>query len=149
VLDEGRKELREAGLQAKEPVLLLPSEVESANLHGRFDFVWAFSVLMHLSDEILNEQLALVRRCLSPGGRFYANAYCSEREDREWQGFPVVYRSWEFYQSACEKHGLQARNLGDLSALGHVSGRAGQDAQQMLEIRPGPAAHATSPERDE
>jgi SAM-dependent methyltransferase len=135
VLEEGRKELREAELQFKEPVLLLPSEIQSANLEGRFDFVWAFSVLMHLSDEILAEQLELARRCLKPDGRFYANVNCAERKDREWQGFPVVYRSWEFYESACREHGLRAENLGALSSLGHVSGRKRQDAQQMLEIR--------------
>ncbi len=60
VLEEGRNELREVDLEHKEPVLVLSDDITSLHLQKKFDFVWAYSVLIHLSDEILNDFLSIV-----------------------------------------------------------------------------------------
>ena len=46
ILDEGHKELREAGLIEKHPTLLLSPDISQVMLDRNFDFIWAFSVLI-------------------------------------------------------------------------------------------------------
>lgn len=133
-LDEGIKALREAGLGTKVPTLLAIDDLRSAAVDRSFDFIWAFSVLIHMEDGILDEYLDFVSRCLAHDGRMYANVNIGNEKDGKWQEFPVVSRSREFYASAAERHGLQVADVGTLQSLGHVSGAPGQDLQMMLEF---------------
>ncbi|MGC2692617.1 MAG: class I SAM-dependent methyltransferase, partial [Desulfobaccales bacterium] len=57
VLDEGRMELKEAGLNWKSPTLLTTEQFTKGGILQKFDFIWAFSVLIHMTDEILNDTL--------------------------------------------------------------------------------------------
>lgn len=134
VLNEGRLELQEAGLNWKNPVLLLTPDISRLNVDRKFDFIWAFSVLIHMKDEVLDSTLAFASRHLSDNGVFYANINAGCTPDGEWQGFPVVWRTLDFYQSACARHGLTLSDLGPLSAHGHVLDVAAQDHQRMLRI---------------
>jgi len=133
-LAEGRLELQEAGLDWKNPVLLLTPDISRLNVDKKFDFVWAFSVLIHMSDEILDSTLGFVSRHLAGDGVFYANMNAGHTLDSEWQGFPVVWRTLDFYQTACARHGLTITDIGPLSAYGHVLNAASQDHQRMLRI---------------
>jgi len=134
VLAEGLKELCEAGLEAKSPTLIV-GDVGAIEIPVRLDFVWAFSVLMHMTDEIVERTLAFAARQIRSGGAFYANVGTdTQRADGHWQGFPVAARPLAFYQAICERHGLVMQDLGELAALGHQSGSASQDAQRMLRI---------------
>jgi len=137
VLDEARRELVEAGLAHKAPVLLFATDLGALELAPRFDVIWAFSVLIHMDDAALERALAFVARHLAPEGAFHANARLpdvdgGERRDLRWEGFPVVTRSLEFYRLAGARHGLVLRDLGPLAGLGHVSGDPEQDGQHML-----------------
>jgi len=132
VLVEARKELAEHRLTEKRPVLLGGEGLRPALGGRQFDVVWAFSVIMHMSDEILRDILPLVADHLGPGATFYANVHQGERHDGRWQGFPVVTRPLAFYAEEARKAGLGVRSLGTLDALGHQSGRADHDAQLML-----------------
>jgi SAM-dependent methyltransferase len=133
VLEEGRKALAEAGLGYKSPTLA-SGELRDWHLSESFDFVWAFSVLIHLSDGILEESLGWIAAHLRPGGRLLANVNLDPHTDGEWQGFPVVCRSLEFYGDAAKRCGLRVKSLGRLASLGHVTGSRGQDSQTMLEF---------------
>lgn len=133
-LNEGRKELRESGLASKTPILLLSSSVADLNVDRTFDFIWAFSVLIHMNDEILDDALAFVSNHLSKSGVFYANVNMGDGEEGCWQGFPVVTRTFEFYSQACAKHDLVVSDLGSLKSLGHVANIEAQDNQRMLKI---------------
>lgn len=135
VLEEGRRELHEAGLEHKRPRLLAVDRLSDVEVEREFDFAWAFSVLFHMSDEIVDECIALVERSLAPGGVFYANVNIGDRPPGNWQGFPVMYRSMEFYRDLCARHGLGLEDVGSLAALGHVSGDEAQDRQRMLAVR--------------
>ena len=73
VIVEGRKELYEAGLESKNPTLLATEDVGQLTIAQKFDFIWAFSVLIHLTDEILQDTISLASRHLSSEGVFYAN----------------------------------------------------------------------------
>jgi hypothetical protein len=62
VLEEGRRELAEAGLEPKRPRLIQASDLAQVRLDAPVDFAWAFSVLIHMPDEVLDGCLDLVAR---------------------------------------------------------------------------------------
>lgn len=134
VLVEARRELRRASLETKKPRLLHVARLHEARWDARFDVVWAFSTLIHMTDEVLAEALGFVGRHLQPAGRFYANVVLDPRHRGSWREFPVVGRSLHEYERLCERAGFDARDLGTLESLGHLSGRPAQDAQHMLEM---------------
>lgn len=132
VLEEARAELAEAGLEAKRPSLLYVPDLGALALQTRFDFVWAFSVLIHMEDGVLERALAFVARHLAPGGTFLANVRTQTGGGERWEEFPALTRSPEFYAAAAARHGLVVRDLGSLAELGHASGDPTQDGQRML-----------------
>jgi SAM-dependent methyltransferase len=133
VLDEAAKELHEAGLEHKTPQLSLAPSLSTLALGREFDFLWAFSVLIHLSDELLEGCLSAAARHLKDTGAFYANVNIGDRQDGQWQGFPVVFRSGEFYREAGRRHGLDVADLGTCGAF-HASGIRAQDDKHMLKM---------------
>jgi cyclopropane fatty-acyl-phospholipid synthase-like methyltransferase len=132
VLDEGRKELAEAGLEHKLPLLIEASDPAHVQLEQPVDIAWAFSVLFHMTDNFVDSYLALVARSLADAGAFYANVNLGDREPDGWQGFPVLWRSESFYADLGSSHGLVMSRIGSLGELGHDSGSATQDQQTML-----------------
>jgi SAM-dependent methyltransferase len=136
VIEEARRELREAGLEHKRPELIAASSLASVDLGRAADRVWAFSVLMHLDDERLDECFDFARRHLAGDGVFYANAITAELPAARWREFPVLSRTVDVYRERAARAGLSVRDLGPLAGLGHVTGLAHHDEQRMLELRP-------------
>ncbi len=132
VLEEGRRELAEAGLEDRRPDLRVCGDLRALGLEGRFDYALAFSVLIHMADEIAETALTFVARHLAPSGTFYANVNLGSAPERRWQGFPVVWRPRAFYDRLAERAGLRLAEVGRLRDLGHVTGDAAADAQAML-----------------
>jgi len=132
VLDEARKELAEAGLEDKRPVLIQEADPAKVNVDEPVDYLWAFSVLIHFSDEILDACLGMAARVMAPGGRFYANVQIGERNDRRWGKFPWVWRPEEYYREVAARHGLDMSEVGTLKSLGHKTGSPEQDDGVML-----------------
>jgi len=136
VLAEGRRELRESGLEGRKPTLLpCPDSLSQITIDRRFDFIWSFSVLMHMTDDVLDGALDFVASHLSSEGVYYANVNIApERWEGEWQGFPIIAETLDFYDRACAKSGMGVDDLGPLVDLGHESLIEGQDSQRMLKI---------------
>ena len=134
VLDKGREELKEQGLETKKPNLIAFHDFGDLNLTDKVDLAFAFSVLIHLSDDIAEACFQFVGRNLTEDGRFLANVNVEQHEDAEWQGFPVVFRSMEFYEDLAARAGLKTKRVGTLAELGHVSGQPLGDKQVMLEF---------------
>jgi cyclopropane fatty-acyl-phospholipid synthase-like methyltransferase len=134
VFNEGTKELKEAKLEDKEPVLINSGDLSSLEVDAAFDFIWAFSVLIHMTDEIVADCLRFVERHLKSSGWFYANVSIGRRGDAtlKWQGFPIVTRSWEFYEELGSRNGLHPTDMGTLESLNHISGISSIDDQHML-----------------
>jgi cyclopropane fatty-acyl-phospholipid synthase-like methyltransferase len=132
ILDEGKKELLRYDLKDKEPQLILSDDIATITLNINFDFIWAFSVLIHMEDKILNDCLDFVQRHLKNSGFFYANMNIGEQENGSWQGFPVVWRSLDFCEELGSHHGLIVTDMGTLESLGHLSGSISQDSQRMI-----------------
>lgn len=134
VLAEAKLELRDSGLENKNPALVHSPNLAILELSRKFDYGWAFSVLIHMNDQILDDCLKLVAAHLADGGVFYANVNFGERHEGSWQGFPVVFRSYNFYKAAAARHNLNAVEVGKLGSLGHVSGVELQDQGRMLKF---------------
>jgi cyclopropane fatty-acyl-phospholipid synthase-like methyltransferase len=139
VLAEGRKELEESGLNWKRPTIMHVPDVSQLRLPAKFDFIWAFSVLIHMSDRILNDTLRFVQLHLADTGVFYANVRYGKKEDGKWKWAQAVWRSLEFYKAACARYGLSVVDMGALQDFGHVSHREDADCQRMLKISPASA----------
>lgn len=136
VLAEGIKELHEAGLEDKTPTLVCVEDLGQLDLGRRFDFIWSFSVLIHMSDDVLESCLKMVALHLADDGFFYANVNIGSSTERRWQGFPIVWRSINFYEAMARRHGLLLEQFGTLQSLGHVTSSK-QDSQVMLRMRRG------------
>jgi SAM-dependent methyltransferase len=134
-IEEARYELREHGLESKRPELIAAPSLAEVQLDREADLIWAFSVLMHLDDERLDECLAFARRRLAPDGIFYGNVITAELPPARWREFPVISRPVEAYRARAALAGLSVRDLGPLSEFGHVTGLAHHDEQRMLELR--------------
>lgn len=135
VLLEGKKELKEHNLEHKNPRLVSFSDFKDLNLDSKFDVIFSFSVLIHLEDRIAQSCFRFVSQHLSKNGVFYANVNLGSRKEGKWQGFPVVWRSLEFYKDLCDSNGLELDILGKLGDLEHKSGVESQDNQTMLKIK--------------
>jgi SAM-dependent methyltransferase len=132
VLNEGRKELKEEGLENKKPELVHFNDFNELHFDTKFDMAFAFSVLIHLDDDIAEKCFDFVGRHLSEKGVFFANVNLSERESGNWQGFPVMYKELSFYENFAAKNNLVVKNLGALKDLGHISNQPVADEQIML-----------------
>ncbi len=132
VLEEAGLELQDNHLEHKLPVLVASDDLSALDLGRRFDIVWAFAVLIHMSDDVLDGALGFVRRHLEDGGSFYANVNVESRRDTTWMGFPNVARPIEFYSERAGGAGLVIEDLGTLAALGHAPGMG--EHQHMLRM---------------
>lgn len=134
VLEEAKQELDDAGLTAKAPVLVAEPDLAALKFEQAFDQIWAYAVLIHMTDDILDKCLGFVARHLTPTGQFHANVGLGEAHASavKWQGFPIVWRSWEFYTEQAQRHGLKVEDKGTLASLGDVSDVGAIDEQHML-----------------
>lgn len=134
VLKEAKKELEAENLTSKVPVLVCAPSIASLDLGRAFDYVWAFSVLFHMNDEILDDSFAFVQRHLDPHGTFYANVNIGAHPAGMWKGFPVIWRTLASYQRLGDAHALTVEDVGPLRAFGHMTGIEDQDEQRVLKM---------------
>lgn len=136
VLAEAWREVHEHEMGGKNPLLLKTDDGVFPPLPFRADAAIAFSVLIHLRDDILSSLFSWLKDNLEPDGVFYANVNIGEEGLGEWQGFPVNQRSQGFYVDVAGKYGFEASDCGSLFELGHASGVPSQDRQRMLAFKP-------------
>jgi SAM-dependent methyltransferase len=75
LLDAGRKELDDAGLDPASAWLMQDDAFRFGRFEQRFDFALAQSVFTHLPFNAIMRCLAEMERALSSGGRFYATFF--------------------------------------------------------------------------
>lgn len=133
VIEEAKRELVENNLQGKNPKIVLMSNAENELRDIKFDIIWAFSVLIHMTDTILEEAFQLVASHLKSNGAFYFNVNIGKNERiGSWQGYPVNARPLHFYQTIANRVNMDVEMVDILKNLGHVSGIERQDQQYML-----------------
>ena len=129
VLEEGRKDLAESKLEHKEPDLVHCQNLATLDLSRKFDFVWAYQVFIHISDELLNGVIAAVARHLSNSGVFYVTVNVGV------QPMDGIWRTFAFYQAAFHLNGLKVIDMGSLSKFNHSSrSDRNSDSQRMLKV---------------
>lgn len=135
VLEEGFRELTENNLSSKKPILIGTKSMEAININEKFDFVWSFSVLIHMTDEIAGICIRFAADHLKKDGVFFANVNIGDRPDGHWQSFPIVWRPIAFYEGLASANGLRVEDLGSLKSVGHdFDGAATEDFQRMLKF---------------
>ena len=118
VLDMSWKEIGRQRLSQKNPQLICSTSFGSAELgNQQFDFILSFSVLYHLSDDLLASYFGEVRKRLKPTGVCLANVN-TLYENSRWLEFPFLKRTIEEYYEVAGSHGLAGMFLGELRQLG-------------------------------
>lgn len=136
VIEEAKKQVTKNGLENKLPRLFASSTFGEEWLEeDRFDYVWCFQVLYHLTDELADKCFARIVTLLQPNGVCYCNVNV-EGDEGKWKEFPYLKRPLGFYQDLAVKHGLTLSNIGQLKDFGYTDKVPGQ-FNHMLELRLG------------
>ena len=118
VLNIAHAQLSKANLADKNPQLLFSDSFGKQELDDEsFDIVWSFSVLYHLTDELLDACFKQVARRMRKTGVYIANINV-EMQSSTWLEFPFNQRDVSFYGQAAKRHGLKMTQLGKLKTLG-------------------------------
>lgn len=118
VLDLSWCEIGLAKLSAKNPRLICSTSFGSEELGDeKFDFVFSFSVLYHLTDEVLHSFFLQAYARLKPGGICLAQVN-THQEESTWLQFPFIRRTVADYSEAAREAGLNAKSLGTIQSLG-------------------------------
>ncbi len=124
------REISKYKLSTKNPRLIVSGSFGAAELgEEQFDSIISFSVLYHLTDELVQNLFEQIARRISPSGRYWANINASVEESR-WLEFPFVKRDVEFYHEIATAQGLQLKELGTLEQNGFR--RAGLEKDNLL-----------------
>lgn len=111
-------ELSKHELAAKNPRLLTSTSFGSDEVGDAvYDFILSFSVVFHLTDDLVERLFERVGATLALEGRYWANINRLEDESR-WLEFPFQKRDPAFYGELAERHGLAMTELGTLEDLG-------------------------------
>lgn len=129
VVEEAKKELEEEGLLDKNPNLVIGNGTHLP----MFDYIWAFSVLFHMNETEVINCIELVSGILKQEGIFLANVLERSLGNSRWKGFPMEFRSIEWYNKVARKYGLSVEFMGTLRECGHIT-NTNQDEQIMLRI---------------
>lgn len=135
LLDQAHRELAESGLAHKNPNLVLLEDGDACTSPFRFDFIWAFAVFIHLDDVQLDRALRLLYGLLAENGALYATVNIGAKPEGTWQGFPLVFREFEYYSEIFQRNGFLVTDLGSLIEHGHRHPRLSleeQSNQRML-----------------
>ncbi len=136
VINLAYNEISRAGLADRNPRLIVSDNFAVTALGDEtFDMIWSFSVLYHLSDELVEEWFANVKKRLAPEGRYWAN-FNDGVDDSRWLEFPFLKRDVKFYEDLAEKNGLRLEVLGTIEDLG-FKGQGVEKNNRMIEITHG------------
>jgi 2-polyprenyl-3-methyl-5-hydroxy-6-metoxy-1,4-benzoquinol methylase len=134
VLNLAWQEVGLENLSAKNPRLIHSSTFGAGELgNERFDFVLSFSVLYHLSDELLAQYFSTVSARLKDDGRCFAQVN-THLPDSTWLEFPFLMRTVEKYMQFAAAANLEGRSHGTIEALG-FSFNGPERFNEMLEFR--------------
>jgi SAM-dependent methyltransferase len=120
VLDIAYGQISENRLSSKNPRLIHSNAFGADAINGeKFDIIWAFSVLFHLTDDLVERLLREAFFKLSPQGVFWANINSTVgNSDTRWNEFPFMRREPAFYEEIAAREGLSMHSRGTLEELG-------------------------------
>lgn len=135
VVEEAWQQVNIEQLQFKSPNIVVSESFGRDELgNERFDYIWCFQVLYHLTDDLVEHLFAQLAARLAIDGCCYANVN-TVWNDGKWLDFPYVRRSLEFYETVASQFGLCTTSLGQLRNWGYSEKVPGQ-FDHILAIRP-------------
>jgi SAM-dependent methyltransferase len=118
VLDLAWGEVALAKLSGKNPRLICSSSFGLEQLgERRFDCLFSFSVLYHLSDRLLHLYFSEVARRLNKSGACFAQVN-THLKNSTWLEFPFIRRDVDAYRDVARSYGLKTESLGTIESLG-------------------------------
>jgi len=134
-LAAAHRELADSGLAHKEPALVRSEDFSTLSFEP-VDYVWAYAVLIHMSDPILESCFEFVSRNLAAGGQLLATVNLGdEGQPGDWKGFPVMRHPLAFWQALATRHGLGCDDLGVLADLGDQGDEGALPAEERRMFR--------------
>ncbi len=119
VTDIAHNQVAKHGLAWKNPRLIVSDDFAADELADKtFDFVFSFSMLFHLKDQLVERLFAVIAERLTPTGCYWGNINNVDMPESTWLKFPFVGRSPEFYGAIAEQHGMTMKSLGSLEDNG-------------------------------
>jgi len=133
VIDISHELVAENKLGSKNPALITSEKFGAEYFQDkRFNYVIAFQVLYHLSDDIVEDCFLEVAKRLSSNSKFYANVSIGEEADGSWREFPFVKRPFDFYESLGKKYKLKMDILGTLEEFGYSKNLGGHRNHMLM-----------------
>jgi len=119
VLNLSWQQVGKSGLSGKNPRLVISRSFGAEELPAdtRANMMWSFSVLYHLTDELVDRLFAEVSRRLLDQSAYYANIN-PVQDESTWLQFPFNKRAPSFYSDIAARHGMKTESLGTLESLG-------------------------------
>lgn len=137
-IDAARALVRDEGLEAKNPALILNKsrKLEFAEFAGAsFDYILAQSVLTHLPAEIIAECFDHVGRVMHPASKFYFTYWSAEEPSQI--GVKDFAYPWRFFEGLAAVSGFEAQELS--ASYPHPRG------QKMGMVRKASASRGAAP----
>jgi len=100
---------------------------------GDYDWIWMFAVAIHMSGEVLMQTIPDLCKKLKVGGQLLFTVNYGNRPNGEWQGFPVMFMSFDWYEGFVPE-GFDIEEIGTIGEHGYNSNRPAQNAQVILQI---------------
>jgi hypothetical protein len=129
-ITDAYKELKDNKLCNKKPIIT--SNLD--DIGDNFDYVFAFSVLIHMSDQELNRFFGFLST--KDFDKCFANVNIGERKIlNSWSGFPVIQQPVANYKAIAAAFGINCELVGYLQDLGHPSNVSGANQSMLLFYR--------------
>ena len=118
VINIAYREIYRNNLVSKNPRLIVANDFGREVLREhKFNFIWAFSMLFHLEDQLVDRLFESAASLLEQEGRLYANIN-TDVEESTWLEFPFNKRPPTFYEDVAKQHGFNMVVRGTLESTG-------------------------------
>jgi SAM-dependent methyltransferase len=125
-ISEGKALITQLGLGAKKPELFCLEDFGlSALEHGSFDLIWAYNVLIHLSEAKLVNAFYSVSRLLKGNGRAIVTLRLSQQggfvQTGKWLEFPICAAPFFWYAKIADELGMKFTAIKPISDIQHCA----------------------------
>ncbi|MPW28738.1 methyltransferase [Agarivorans sp. B2Z047] len=126
-IEMGRELITRFSLDQKKPNLVVSGDFGECLL-GKFDFIWAFQLSYHLTDELVKDLFTAISRRLEENGSCFMNinTLFGDNNSKAWKGFPFYKKERQFYIDLADEVGLKTEYLGQLKDFGYTNKVKGQ-----------------------
>lgn len=138
VIREAKLVIKKKELKYKNTTLFTVPDLSKLVMPKKFDFIIAYAVLLHVSDQMVRDIYKFVKDHLTDNGSCYMNAYTVPRKEKKWRTFTTVSRPAQFYIDEGTKQGVIVSDIGSMVELGKFNARKEANEMRMFKVVRGP-----------